>query len=393
MKNTYIIACHGFFWGVLFFLLHLVSVYGELVFASNRIQDNIVHDNGTWDTNAYNADPKLPTTSTIYILASDGFVLERWKPISGFLDSSDFKQLLTFTEIQTIRTNSQQDWRIYSLPITNDTQTLGVITVSIYHPSTEVLSSFDPQLKQTAQLLSDYITIDDGIFLIKDFDERKIPHYISFQIVNKFNKIVLKGNNSNSIDRLPNFIDPSYVDAQLKASQTKIVRDQQNGNFFLTYSQPLKDENQVTKGVIVVGENLSFITKSFFLYVSFVLGLLVLIFFLKIISNLTTSKINKKKKIKLVFDEKNSRIVVNDIKIPIAYASNQYYLCAAIFQNPHKRWETDELLEKFGDQPKKDSWRKIYDAMNQVNKKVSSVLHTKLIILEEKTYRFNPELL
>ena len=91
------------------------------------------------------------------------------------------------------------------------------------------------------------------------------------------------------------------------------------------------------------------------------------------------------------FNEKTSILSINDSEIPIPYASNQYYLTQAVLSRPKKRWEVDELLERLGEDPRQNSWRKIYDAMNQVNKKAYPVLGKKLILLEEKTYRLNSE--
>jgi len=385
------IIIHAILFGLLFFILSLVNTNQKLQFTAQRIQEDITYQDGTWDTSSYNGDPMLSGTSVIYILASDGFVIERWKPISGYLDASDFKHLLEFKEVQTIKTVSNQEWRILSVPIHNNGEMVGVVTVSSYHPLPEVLPTFDQQLREAANALLEHVEISQNDIALTGFDQRTFPYYISFQIVNKFNTIVAKGNNTNSIDRLPNFIDPSYVSTQLQRFPLAFVRDQKNGDIFFLLSNPLQDESGQTKGIIVVGENLAFLLQPFAAY----FGIVVLVVSILVTQqNLTTwyrRSHSKIKTMKMSFNEKTSILSINDSEIPIPYASNQYYLTQAVLSRPKKRWEVDELLERLGEDPRHNSWRKIYDAMNQVNKKAYPVLEKKLILLEEKTYRLNSE--
>src|SRR5438105_565827 len=74
-----------------------------------RIQNDLKYKNKSWDTRMYAADPYTPHptgssgfTTPLYILATDGFVIERNQPINGYLDSSDFKHILSFKSPQTI---------------------------------------------------------------------------------------------------------------------------------------------------------------------------------------------------------------------------------------------------------------------------------------------------
>jgi hypothetical protein len=87
------------------------------------------------------------------------------------------------------------------------------------------------------------------------------------------------------------------------------------------------------------------------------------------------------------FDKKTGTIYVDKRKIVIPYASNQYYLCKAVFLNPNKNWEVDELLEKFGEEAMSGATRKIYDAMLAVNKKTG----IKLVVHKNKTFKFNQD--
>lgn len=377
--------------GLLFFCLSLLSTYQKLRFTAQRIQEDITYQDGTWDTSSYNGDPLLSGTSVIYILASDGFVIERWKPISGFLDASDFKHLLEFRDIQTIQTVSNQEWRILSVPIQQNGEIFGVVTVSSYHPLPAVLQTFDQQLKLVANALIEHVVISQDSISLTNFDQRKFPYYISFQVVNRFNKIVFKGNNTNSIDRLPNFIDPSYVSTQLERFPLAFVRDEKNGELFFVLSEPLNNEAGQTKGVIVIGENLGFLLRPFAAYLTTVLILVGILRLKESVVLLHQRSLQQKKTVQISFDEKSSMLSINDKRISIPYASNQYYLTQAVLSRPKKRWEVDELVERLGEESKQNSWRKIYDAMNQVNKKAYPVLGKKLILLEEKTYRLNRE--
>ena len=45
------------------------------------------------------------------------------------------------------------------------------------------------------------------------------------------------------------------------------------------------------------------------------------------------------------FDHDKSHLIIDDQTLSISYASNQFYLLDALFSNPKKRWENDELLE------------------------------------------------
>lgn len=385
----------GFFilCGILFCVLSVGYTYIELVELSNRIQEDITYHDGNWDTTAYNSDPLITGRASMYILARDGFVIERWKPISGFLDVSDFKHLLAFTSIQTIQTSSMQDWRILSLPVKKDEEVHGVVTVSSYYPIPEVLSSFDQQLQTVAKYIHSHISVEDNSLTVRNLDQRKIPHFVSFQIVNKYNKIIFKGNNTNSIDRLPNFIDPSYVASQLQASPVQLISDAQSGEIFLLYSQPLRNEQGDAQGVIVVGQSLEFVSIPLLAYITVISLLSAGLVIVRFQNDKRQLQLLQKPKARILFDEKNSQILIDATKIPIAYASNQYYLCSAVIRHPHKRWEIDALMEKMGEEHGENSWRKIYDAVNQINKKAFPILGKKLIVLEDKTYRMNPHLL
>lgn len=95
------------------------------------------------------------------------------------------------------------------------------------------------------------------------------------------------------------------------------------------------------------------------------------------------------------FDKEKSELKIDGKPTPIPYSSNQYYLCEALFGNPKKRWENDELLEKFGvntDLSNAKIKRQPYDAMIAINKKIAR-LSPDLIQYKNKTFQINPKYL
>ncbi len=379
-----------------FLLLSLVQIDRQLQQIGTRIQEDITFTNGQWDTSAYNADPLLPGTAPVYILANDGYVIERWKPIAGFLDASDFKHLSAFTTVQTIHTSTNQEWRVLSVPITYLGETLGVVTVSSYAPPTSNLAALDDELQKAAQLLLSTVQKDTSKIWIKDLDERRIPFHISYQVVNKQNTIIAKSNNSNSIDRLPNFIDPSYVANQRVAPNRSLVMEQTTRELYVIHRLSLVDTTGVQRGVVVIGRTISPLVfiGSLYLVIMALLGVGLILFqkLKKIIQN----QVQKKRQydsFTIHFDKQNASLLIGSHTVPLSYASNQYYLAEAICAKRQKRWEADELLEKFGEQHSVKARRTVYDAMLLLNKKVQPYLHDKLIVVDGKTYRFNPKFL
>jgi hypothetical protein len=366
-----------------------------------RAKEDISYNNGKWNMQRYNADPYMEDNPT-YIVDTNGYVLDRWLPVHGFLDTSDVKHLLSYQKPQTVLSPANQIWRILSVPIIKHGQTIGVTTVAQYNPQNSDLGVIDDRLNSTAQFIQSKITFtsDDSIS-VQNLDVRDIRYDVSFQVVDRFNNIIAKSNNSNSIDRIPNYVDNSYVGDLLNTSQTRIVKDVVNNESFYLVTSPIYDANHFVIGAIVVGRSISYISdilRSFMLaesglgFIAFVLLSLIvykvidrsLLRFGVHIPTHTFSHIS--------FDKKKSAILIDEDTVAIPYATNQYYLCEALFSSPKKRWEIDELLERFGELDTA-SWRKVYDAMNIVNKKVSSYIDMKLIVAREKTYQINPSLL
>ena len=114
---------------------------------SNILQD-VKFKDGTWDLSRYNADPNLLEKFPLYLIQTDGEILDRRSPIHGFLDQSDFNFLLSFTNIQTL-TSANISRRVYSKPIVDNGKIIGVVAVSFLNPQKNQIENIDTTLKVT----------------------------------------------------------------------------------------------------------------------------------------------------------------------------------------------------------------------------------------------------
>jgi len=360
-----------------------------------RISNDLHIKNGKWDTTLYNADPHTPHpsgsngfTTPLYIITSGGFVIERNQPISGLLDSSDFKHLQAFQTPQTIAVVTNDQWRVLSKRILGkNNEVLGLTSVAYHNPNINILNEIDQTLLESLEKINSSIKVIDNSIDVKDVDIRTIRYDIAFEVINTYNKVLLQNG------RTPTFIDPSYIDNELKRNITRIVRDSNTGEQFLIFMQPIKDLSGKSQGVILMGRSLFSINNTLNAYVLFSLGFgfFIIAPFLLLFSNKTFrfSYQSEKKDTypdEVVFDPKESIIRADKKIIKIPFATNQYYLCKAVFTLPKKRWELDELLKKFGENDSSQNWRKVYDTAIIINKKVGF----KLISYEDKTFRLNP---
>ncbi len=368
-----------------------------------RVKEDITYNNNRWDMRRYNADPNVPDSYPLYILSTDGFILDRWKPVRGYLDVSDIKHLLTYQPPKTINTPTGQTWRVFSKPIVQNGETLGVVTVGAFEPQGNI-SDIDSQLENVASFVFSKITIQNGQIEAKNLDVRDVSYNISFQVVDKYNRILSKNNNTNSIDRIPNYIDLSYIGEELNSSPIKQVQDSVTRESFLIATEPIVNKQQTVIGLIVMGKSILSINQIYYTYfvteavtagITIIIALYIAYRLIKnYLKNAPHKQIEKKEEVeKISFDKKASVLHVGSQEIAIPYGTNQYYFLEALFSNSKKHWEVDELLERFGEDPFSNNWRKVYDAMTILNKKAAEFLPTKLITLQDKTYYINPQLL
>lgn len=384
------------------------SVEKELIDFTNRVTQELTYKNGKWDTSLYSSDPETPHpngssgfSSTLYIISTDGFIIERNNPIEGLLDSSDFKHVMSFQKPQTITNITNEHWRVLSKPILNKGKIVGVVMVSLYNPERFIQESADEKLLTNIDYIEKNISFDDDEISTKKIDIRNIDFDVSFEIVNTFNKVLL--NNG----RMPTYIDKSYVYNELKnPNKIREFRNAVDKKNYLIVSRTLFDNENNPIGIVLTGKSVDMIRDILTSASPYILIFTILIFLLVMffISRLNRNSIKqvleyyeeaqKKKSLpqKIFFNKQDSILKIDDKEISIPYDSNQYYLLKTIFTNTKKRFEVDELLEAFGHDISPENWRKVYDAMNLVNKKVESYIPVKLIELRDKTYQLNPQL-
>ncbi len=381
--------------------LFLNFIGGSLAVIQERVAHDLVYRGGNWDVTQYNADPytAYPNSSSafpLYIMTAQGFVIERSKPITGFLDTSDYKHLLEFQNIRFETTPTGEQWRVFSQPITQEGKTYGSIIVAAYDPQEAVLEDVDQQLKDSMQHLMSVVEVKDNDLDVNKVDVRNIRYNLAFTVVNSFNKVLANDG------RPPTYIDPSYVKDELNQVGVRIISDTKTHEQFLIDSRMLVDK-QVPVALVVVGRSIHSINQTLWVYL--VTGMAMSAFLAAIIAGIWTALIKHKvKKViaekdrqaqevhvpsRLYFHAQRSQLELDGKMIPIAYGSNQYSLCKAIFSKPTKRWEVDELLEEFGENVTSENSRKVYDAMLAINKKAQF----KLFEHHDKTYFLNPQLL
>lgn len=403
LKTIFVVVFFLYFFqlsssSLILFYLGKSQLDNELQFKLQRISEDISYQNDIWNISHYNKDPKLLGSYPLYLITNDGFVLDRRSTITGFLDSSDYKRLLAYQNIQTISTVTGQNRRIYSKLVRNNDLVQAVVTVSYFNPQKEILESIDKNLIKNADIITSQIAFKNGMVDVSRVDEKDVSYDISFIIVDNYNTILKKTTNVNSLGRIPNFIDPSYVKSQLLEISTRIISDRQTKEAFLVASRPIFDKNKTPLGVIVVGvsfENFINLFKRFLVLYS--LASLVLYSFISYFIYACLKKAycltsNSEEAKKIYFDQKQGLLSIDDNLIEIPYATNQYYLLKELFSNPSKRWETDELLDKYGELKTNEGARKVYDTMVNINRKVEGYIHGKLIISQNKTFQLNPNL-
>jgi hypothetical protein len=402
---------YGFFYKfflflLLIFILPVIATYlfirqtavsaieKSLSLTIENIRKDISYVNGKWDVIDYNSDFGSKSSnplneSPLYIITTDGFIIDRSNLIAGFLDSVDFKHLLIYTSPQTITTPTNEVWRVLAIPINDNGKTIGIITVSYYNPNVGLYSEIDQRLKESVLSIESQIEIRKGKISLKSSKIRTITSDISYLVATSFNQVIVVNG------RIPRYLDVSYIAPELSARE-RIVLDANTQEKFLVLSKPLTDNKGLPVGIVIIGRSLKslfsllhdFVLASFISSIVISLPLVIVAVFLLKKEFFELVRNGTKPTFKTIsFDRRKSIIQIDKNQISIPYSSNQYYLCEAVFLLPNKLWENDELLERFGENIMGGKTRKVYDAMLAINKKVGF----KLIFHKDKTYRFNSE--
>jgi hypothetical protein len=382
---------------IIYFLL-IRQTEDSLEKAAGRLKEDIALKNGIWDVSSYNADSSISDENPLYIITSEGFIIERSRPIHGLLDLSRYSVIDNYTVPQTLTTVTNEKWRVFSVPLMAEDKAVGIVMVATYDPDERHLAEIDQKIQEIVSQIRSNITVKEDLIDVSKIDIRKIPFDTSFQIVNRFNKVLLQSHNSNSVSRIPSFIDRSYIENQLKGSPKKQVEDSTTHKKYLTLSTPILDEKKLVAGLVVVGKPIGEIYWAIALYAVIIFFINILLAILSIpVTKLYLKRLHKQNDGKnrekalpkaILFMKKACKLSI----VEIPYASFQYYFCEALFLRPKKRWEVDELLEIFGEDFGIEKWRKVYDTMVALDKKTSDLVH-KLFMVKDKRYFVNPRLL
>lgn len=367
----------------------------------DRIDKDLSYVNGKWNTTLYNADPLTPYpngssgfANPLYIITSEGFIIERSQPIRGFLDTSDFDHLNAFKTPQTINTVTNESWRVLSQPVTDGTSVLGVVMLSYYNPQQGRMEEIDQKMKDSLKSIIQSLQVKNHKISTQGIDIRNIHYEYSFEIVDKYNNVLL--NNG----RVPTYIDPSYFAKEIESEKKRTIIDAKTGKEYLIISKILTS-NKLPIGLIIAGEPIDALNSTLkkYVYFSSALGLLVTVplviytmFIMRKFARKSEEDEGDGTKIHLIkkiqFDKKASVLWINEKEYPIPYASYQYYICAALILQPNRQWEYDQLLEVLGDFGEKINTRKVYDAVHAINKRINF----RLIEYRNKTFSINTQI-
>lgn len=271
---------------------------------------------------------------------------------------------------------------------------IGVVSVAHYNPAATDSSTIDADLRKNLSQITAKIKTKGNSIDITSVDTRDVDFDISFEIVDRTNHVL--ANNG----RMPTFIDPSYVAAEMQQAGTfRVVKDTRTHERFLIISKSIiRSASPI--GIIVIGKSLAPFESLIYSYTVSVVGIGIvglpiislLLSWLLFRSGKKSTSTNGLQQIpvkRVRFLVKESILEINGKKVEIPYATNQYELCKALFSGPNKRWELDELIEKFGEPTESSNiWRKVYDAALSLNKKVGF----KLVEYKDKTFKLNTQL-
>lgn len=375
---------------------------------NNRVREDIHYkQDGTWDTTAYDTDPEIPGNYRLYVITKDGYVIDRWRPINGYLNTSDLRYLLNYQQPGTTRSITGQSWRLYTLPIKNNEGTVvGGITTGSYNFTDDTVPSTDTKLTTIAQQLAKDVRVKGSDIDTSPINVREVPPGISFQIVDSSNTIHVKSDNSSSIDCMPNYIDPSYITRELGSPAFRQLKDKYTHDLFVARSHPVYDAKGNAVATVIVARSVSpnLVVLKVYIFANILIDALLIgltmslrdrwaKYFSKGLDQQQANELLSLDEITSIrFDKSGCTLLINNCCVPITYATNQYYMCLALLGAPKKKWHTDELLEKFGETNFRDGWRKIYDSMTSINKKTSVIMSERLIVSINKTYQINPAL-
>lgn len=382
----------------------IVQLRNELKEFVSSIASHIEFEKGKWDITRYTADVETPHpngsggyTDPLYIFTADGFVIERTAPISGFFDSSDYKNLQQYNQPTTITTQTNEQWRMITSRIVLEGETKGIIVLSYYNPDESSLEQIDAKLTSTLEYLNSNVEVSRDSIDVSRILINEIPYDISFEIVTSFNKVV--ANNG----RLPTFIDPSYIiDDISNQARIRIITDALDGEHFLVISEPMIDNNNHI-GLIVGGKSLETIYQSIRVtgiilsiisLISSVIFALGSLAFIKKYRDRTLISffINENTIVeqKIVFKTTEGVLLLgNEKTIRVPQETIQHELLTLFFKEPDMQHTQEQLAKKLGfSNSDETKLKSIYDSILSINKKIG----LKFIEYKNKQFYINEKI-
>lgn len=346
------------------------------------IKGDISYQDGQWDITKYLNDSQIPNNLPLYIITSEGFVIDRRNIIPNFLDTSDLRFSSSFQTPQTIVSPAGETFFMYSKPIIRDRFTYGTILLAYHQPEYFSINEIEIQLKDLGRMIDSQINISQNNLDLSAFDHKTVSSKISHQIVDTENKVLITSG------PIPSYVDRSYLAAYKKPEFLKF------GEYLIHTSPITKDNRQL--GVVISAQKTAdlplILVYRAIIFLAAGILILALITYVLSKKNSTSAAQNYL----LSFSKKDSVLFYQNKTLNIPLDSNQYYVLVALFSKPQKRWETDELAEIiFGQdyfENLKTYWRKIYDAVRSINQKTTNTFGQKIIEAESKTFRLRSHL-
>lgn len=381
---------------------YLSTVKENLKVNSSKIITDFKFIDNKWDTSLYVSDETISLDNPLYIFTSQGYLIDRRNPITGYLDTSDLQYALTFQKPQTITTPINEVWRVLSIPVIRDEKTEGAILVAFYFP--EAFSQVtDDKLLTAAKLIDSKLMMKNGLLDATLLKSRDVGFDINYEVIDRYNRALI------SVGGPPSAIDPSKIQNILN-NQNNVIIDTKSGERFLVYSRQILDSYNEVVGVVSVGKSLKQFDDiiRFQIRISLIIGVIVLALCLfttyfilgedikNVVSQKLSAALNPRPKeiMSIRFDKERSIIVLDsDTEISIPDGSIQYGLCKLLFETPKKSWQNDELFDKLELSIEEQDWHSIYDAHRELNRRARSVIGMDFIEYSSGKYSINPKLL
>ena len=229
---------------------------------ANHITNNIQYVNGKFSLLNLNSDPLISNYYPLYIFSKDGLVIYRGYIIQGYLDKSSISRLGVYNSPETIYTTSNEYWRIYSKNLFYNGTSAGLVLVSEFEPNSTRYSQIDTTLKNNANLIAGRIQVNQDKLQIPNNIRKDVNYNVNYEIIDQYNNIVTRSSNVVEQNRLPDFIDRSYVGDVVYAPDYLQIFDPQSRTNFIMAHELIKDNRNNIVGVMAVGIPITYIDQA-----------------------------------------------------------------------------------------------------------------------------------